>query len=384
MHGRSPRLGAESTRPGTINRAQVTLSSILFLAGGLGLLVLGADWLVRGSARLALLLGISPLVVGLTVVAMGTSAPEAVVTVGAVLGGRPEVALGNVVGSNILNILLILGLAALIAPIAVGSRLLRQDVPAMVALSLMVYLVGMNGVIGVWEGTLLLGLGIGYTWHRLKRSRAPEALPEKPKVSRSSVLAAGAPQGTVLSNLVLTVAGFVLLVVGARWLVGGAVDIGRALGVSELVIGLTVVAGGTSVPELAASLLAALRGEREIAVGNVVGSNLYNLTLVLGLGGILGPEGIPVSTGVLGFDLPFMVIVAVACLPIFFTGARIDRWEGALFVGYYLAYAACLFLKAVDHQVLPLFSGILWLFVIPLTAVTLGVIVFREVRGREA
>jgi cation:H+ antiporter len=362
----------------------VILSSILFLVGGLGLLVLGADWLVRGSARLALLLGISPLVVGLTVVAMGTSAPEAVVTVGAVLDGRPDVALGNVVGSNVLNILLILGLAALIAPIAVGSRLLRRDVPAMVGLSLLVYLVALNGVIGMWEGTLLLSLGIGYTWYRLKRARTPDAPPEEPKLSRAKVLAKGAPQGTVLSNLALTVAGFVLLVVGARWLVGGAVDIGRALGVSELVIGLTVVAGGTSVPELAASLLAALRGEREIAVGNVVGSNLYNLTLVLGLGGILGPDGIPVSTGVLGFDLPFMVIVAAACLPIFFTGARIDRWEGALFVGYYLAYAACLFLKAVDHQVLPLFSGIMWLFVIPLTAVTLAVVVFRELREREA
>jgi cation:H+ antiporter len=362
----------------------MTLSSILFLAGGLGLLALGADWLVRGSAHLALRLGISPLVVGLTVVAVGTSAPEAVVTVGAVLDGRPEVALGNVVGSNILNILLILGLAALIAPIAVGSRLLRRDVPAMVALSLLVYLVAVNGVIGAAEGGLLLALGIGYTWYRLRRARAPETPPEAPKLSRTRVLRAGKPQGTTISHLAFMVGGLVLLVVGARWLVGGAVDIGRALGVTELVIGLTVVAGGTSLPELAASLMAALRGEREIAVGNVVGSNLYNLTLVLGLGGLLGPDGIPVSTGVLGFDLPFMIIVAVACLPIFFTGARIDRWEGALFVAYYLAYAACLFLKAVDHQVLPLFSGILWLFIIPLTAVTLAVIVFREVREREA
>jgi cation:H+ antiporter len=362
----------------------VTLSSILFLAGGLGLLALGADWLVRGSARLALRLGISPLVVGLTVVAVGTSAPEAVVTAGAVLDGQPEVALGNVVGSNILNILLILGLAALIAPIAVGSRLLRRDVPAMVALSLLVYLVALNGVIGAAEGGLLVALGIGYTWYRLKRARGPEISPEAPKLSRTRVLKAGKPQGTMISHVGFMAGGLVLLVVGARWFVDGAVDIGRALGVTELVIGLTVVAGGTSLPELAASVAAALRGERDIAVGNVVGSNLYNLTLVLGLGGILGPDGIPVSTGVLGFDLPFMIIVAAACLPIFFTGARIDRWEGALFVGYYLAYAACLFLKAVDHQVLPLFSGIMWLFVVPLTAVTLAVIVFRELREREA
>lgn len=348
------------------------------------LLALGADWLVRGAARLAVLAGIPPLVVGLTVVAVGTSAPEAMVTLGAALDGRSQVALGNVVGSNVFNILFILGIAALVAPIAVSSRLLRLDVPVMVGLSLLVYLVALNGRIGLLEGSLLLGLGLGYTWFRVQRARRPPGPPEGPGLSRAKVLARDRPPGTVASNIAFTVGGLVLLVVGARWLVDGAVDVGRALGVSELVIGLTLVAGGTSLPEVAASLLAALRGEREIAVGNVVGSNLYNLTLVLGLGGIAAPDGIPVSTGVLGFDLPIMIIVAVACLPIFFTGARIDRWEGALFLGYYLAYLGCLFLQAVDHQVLPLFSGIMWLFVIPLTAITLAVIAVREVRARSA
>ena len=361
----------------------MTLSSLLLLAGGLALLVLGAEWLVRGSARLALLLGIPPLVVGLTVVAVGTSAPEAMVTLGAALDGRSQVALGNVLGSNVFNILLILGLAAVIAPIAVASRLLRLDVPAMVLLSVLVYLLALNGVIGPWEGGLLLALGAGYTGYRVWLARSRRIETPRPTVSREKAIRTGTPPGGLGKNLALTGAGLVLLAVGARWFVEGAIDVGRALGMSELVIGLTLVAGGTSLPEVAASIMAAFRGERDIAVGNVVGSNLYNLTLVLGLGGVASPGGIPVATGVLGFDIPFMIIVSVACLPIFFTGARIDRWEGALFLAYYVAYLGCLFLEAVDHDVLPLYSGIMWLFVIPLTVVTLGVIVVRELRARR-
>lgn len=361
----------------------MTPSTLLLLAAGLVCLALGADWLVRGAARLALRFGIPSLVVGLTVVAVGTSAPEAVVTVGAALEGRSQVALGNVVGSNVFNILLILGAVAVIGPVAVSSRLLRLDVPIMVAFSFLVYLMALSGAIGPWEGSALLFCGAAYTWFRVHRARRRPPDAERPKVSRDRVLKRPAPPGGLPVHLALVAGGLVLLVLGARWFVDGAVDVGRALGVSELVIGLTVVAGGTSLPEVAASVLAALRGERDIAVGNVVGSNLYNLTLVLGLGGVVSPGGIPVSTGVLGFDLPIMVIVAVACLPIFFTGSRIGRWEGVLFLGYYVAYLACLFLKAVDHEALPLFSGIMLLFVAPLTAFTLGVIVVREVRRRS-
>ena len=361
----------------------MTPTSLLLLGGGLAFLFLGAEWLVRGSARLALLLGIPPLVVGLTVVAVGTSAPEAMVTLGAALDGRSQLALGNVLGSNVFNILFILGVAALMAPIAVGSRLLRLDVPAMVLLSVLVYLLALNGSIGPWEGGLLLALGVGYTWFRVWLARSRRIERPRPTVSRERAIRPPKPTGGVWLNLAFTVAGLILLAVGARWLVDGAVDVGRALGMSELVIGLTLVAGGTSLPEVAASIMAAARGERDIAVGNVVGSNLYNLTLVLGLGGLASPGGIPVATGVLGFDIPFMIIVAVACLPIFFTGARIDRWEGALFLAYYGAYLGCLFLKAVDHEVLPLYSGIMWLFVIPLTAITLGVIMVRELRARR-
>jgi len=360
----------------------VTASSILFLVGGLALLTLGADWLIRGAARIALHLGIPSLVVGLTIVAVGTSAPEAVVTLGAALEGRSQVALGNVVGSNVFNILVILGLAAVIAPVTVSSRLLRLDVPILVGLSLLVYVVALNGRIAPWEGGLLLGLGVGYTWFRVRRARKGAGTHPRPRVSRDGLLAPQPPTGGLLRNTALVLGGLVLLVAGARWLVEGAVDVARAFDVSELVIGLTLVAGGTSLPEVAASLVAAIRGERDLAVGNVVGSNLYNLTLVLGLGGLASPGGIPVSTGVLGFDLPIMVIVAAACLLIFFTGSRIGRWEGTLFVGYYVAYLAALFLRTVDHDALPLFSGAMLLFVVPLTVFILALLLVREAGRR--
>lgn len=362
----------------------MTLSSLLLVVGGFVFLALGAEWLVRGAGRLAVLLGIPPLAVGLTVVAIGTSAPELVVTVGAALDGRSDVALGNVVGSNVLNILLILGVSALIVPLAVGSRLLRWDVPMLVVLSVLVFLLALDGRLGQREGALLLLAGAAYTWLRIRKARQTGIRDIPGVTSRGRALRSRPARTGVLRNVVLTLAGLVLLAAGARWLVDGAVDVARAMGVSELVIGLTLVAAGTSLPEAAASILAALRGERDLAVGNAVGSSLYNLTFVLGAGALAARGGIPVSPGVLGFDLPIMVIVAVACLPIFFTGSRIDRWEGAIFAGYYGAYVGCLFLKAVDHEALPVLSGVMLLFVVPLTVLTLGVITLREVRARRA
>ncbi|HVT44345.1 MAG TPA: calcium/sodium antiporter [Thermoanaerobaculia bacterium] len=348
------------------------IPTLLFIAG-LVLLVAGAEVLVRGASRLAVAVGISPLVVGLTVVAYGTSAPELAVSIQASLAGQPDVAVGNVVGSNIANILLILGLSALVAPLIVAQQLVRIDVPLMIGVSLLLLGMAYDGRVGRLEGGILVVGAIAYTLFAIIRSRKESRSVQQeyedefgPREPSSVWLDAG-----------LILAGLALLVVGARWLVNSATVFATALGVSELVIGLTVVAIGTSLPELATSVVAAIKGERDIAVGNVVGSNIFNILLVLGGASLFARDGMRVAPAVLSFDLPVMIAVAVACLPIFFNGL-IDRWEGGFFLIYFAAYTTYLFLKATQHDALPLLSGVMLWFVFPITAVTLGVLALRR------
>ena len=349
---------------------------VLFALGG-ALLVLGAELLVRGASGLAVAVGISPLVVGLTVVAFGTSAPEMAVTVGSAYAGQAEVALGNVVGSNIFNVLLILGVSALIAPLVVSSKLVRRDVPLMIGVSVAVLLLALDGRIGRIDGVLLFAGIIGYTVFLIRQSRRETADAEQEY--DQAIGEAGRPSAPPV-NVVLILVGLGLLVLGSRWLIEAAVATASALGVSELVIGLTIVAAGTSLPEVATSVMATIRGARDIAVGNVVGSNLFNLLAVLGLGGIVAPDGIPVPDGALTFDIPIMIGVAIACLPIFFTGYTIARWEAAVFFGYYLAYVAYLVLDAAEHGLAgQLGAAIAW-FVLPLTVLTIGITVARHQR----
>jgi cation:H+ antiporter len=354
--------------------------TILFLVAGLLFLVAGAEGLVRGASTLAERAGIPSLVVGLTVVAFGTSAPELAVSVGSSLGGQPDVAVGNVVGSNIFNVLFILGISALVAPLTAATQLVRLDVPLCIAVSAGTLLLALNGVIGRGEG-LLLGAGIAlYTTVLIVQSRSSSEPDPTEEAAPSDEEAVSSATGWAW-NLALVVGGLALLVLGARWFVEGAVALSRRFGVSELVIGLTVVAGGTSLPEAATSVLASLRGQRDIAVGNVVGSNLFNLLAVLGLSATVAPDGLPVSAPVLWFDLPVMIAVAVACLPIFFTGYSIARWEGGLFLGYYVAYTTYLVLGATQHDALSTFSVVMGAFVVPLTVVTLAVLSVRAWRA---
>ncbi len=342
----------------------------------------GAEFLVRGASRLATSLGVPSIIVGLTVVSIGTSAPELVVTVRSALAGSPELAVGNVVGSNIFNVLVILGLSAMIVPLVVSRRLIRRDVPLLIGVSFLVMFLARDGILSMGEGIVLMTGAALYLGQLVRsavhsgamRDDTPEGLRERPRPTPLMVA----------RDLAFVAGGLVGLVVGASWLVEGSVIVARALGVSELIIGLTLIAGGTSLPEVAASVVAAIRGERDLAVGNVVGSNLFNLLIVLGAGAAIAPGGIPVTEAVRGFDLPIMTAVAVACLPIFMTGARIDRWEGGVFLAYYAAYLAFIFLDAVGHDALPLFSGAMLLFVLPLTGLTLAVVVFRELRDRAA
>ncbi len=355
----------------------MTFSIALFFCLGLVLLVAGADILVRGASAVARRLGISPLIVGLTIVAMGTSAPELAVSVFAGISGEAEIALGNVVGSNICNVLFILGLSALVAPLPVAAQLVRQDVPLMIGASLLAYALAANGVISRTEGGLLLA-GLGFYLYFLYWN----ARKEKPS-NQAEGEDGNAPTGRLGLDILRMVVGLIALVVGARWLVDSAVTFAASMGVSKLVTGLTVVAVGTSLPELATSLIAAIRGERDIAVGNVVGSNLFNLLGVLGLTGFVSSEGVIVASSVLRFDFPVMLAVALACLPICFSGFRISRWEGAVFLFYFVAYILYLLLNASQSAGLPRFGLTMLFFVIPLTALTFAVIGWRSVRSRS-
>ena len=350
------------------------MTVLLFLVG-LAALVGGAEVLVRGASRLALATGLSSLVVGLTVVALGTSAPELAVGIDAVHGGSAGIAMGNVIGSNITNVLLILGVSALVLPLVVSRQLVRLDVPVMIVCSVLVLLLALDGSIGRWEGAFLTAAGAAYLALQVVAGRR-EGKDEVPAV-------ADGKSGRMLLDIGMIVAGLVLLVLGAGWLVDSAVVIAGRLGVSELVIGLTVVAVGTSAPELATSVIAAFRGERDMAVGNVVGSCVLNLLVVLGLTAVFAPAGVPVGNAAITFDLPVMIATAVACLPIFFTGHCIQRWEGAVFLGYYVAYTAYLLLDATGHDAQPAFGMVMMYFVVPLTVLTLAVVLVRSLRERR-
>lgn len=350
----------------------MTPMMLLTLVGGLVTLILGADWLVRGASRLAAKAGISPLVIGLTVVAFGTSAPELAVSVRSSLAGQADIAVGNVVGSNIFNILFILGLSAIIAPLIVRQQLIRMDVPLMIGLSLLVYIMSLDGLIGRFEGTLLFTGIIAYTVFLIIQSRRENRSAED-DFTREYAAEDQAGWKPWVINLGLVLIGLTLLVQGSNWLVSSATDLARSLGLSELIIGLTIIAAGTSMPEVATSVVAAIKGERDIAVGNVVGSNIFNILSVLGLAAVVAPTGVPVSPSAVAFDIPVMVAVAVMTLPIFFTNNLITRWEGGLFLFYYIAYTAYLVLDANRHDVLPLLSNVLLFGIIPITVVTLGV-----------
>ena len=365
------------------------LLNLLLLAFGIALLVVGAEFLVRGASRLASMMGMTSLVVGLTIVAFGTSAPELAVSIGASLSGRSDLAVGNVVGSNILNVLLILGASAAIVPLVVSRQLVRVDVPIMVGVSVLAWVLSMDGSLGRIDGAVLFSLIVAYIFFTIWQSRRSNRRDDKSAGDDAAATALGASDESETKTMqpklwvqcVMIVGGLVLLVTGARAVVHSSVEIARVLGVSELVIGLTIVAAGTSLPEVAASLVAAIRGERDIAVGNVVGSNIFNVLAILGAAAIVAPGGsVPISSAVLRFDFPVMTAVAVACLPIFFTGYSISRWEGFLFLGYYIAYLTFVIFSATDHYATEALGIAILYFALPLTVVTLLVTVSRRIK----
>lgn len=360
--------------------------TILLFILGLAFLILGAELLVRGASQMASRLGISPLIIGLTVVAFGTSSPELAVSIKSALSGQADIALGNVIGSNIFNVLFILGLSALIIPLKVSQQLIRFDVPLMIVLSVTVLLMAIDRTISHLDGGLLAAGLICYIAYAIytgiKDNKSEEtALPQQSVDTDTDTDSGGNGKSGWIYNILFALGGLVLLVLGSRWLVNGAVTFAGYLGVSEVIVGLTIVAAGTSLPEVVTSIIAALRGERDIAVGNVVGSNIFNIMGVLGLAGLFSSAGIEVSDGIFYFDIPVMIAVAFACLPIFFTGGTISRWEGVLLVGYYIAYTLFLVMAATRHESLQVFGTAMLYFVIPITAITLLVIVLHEWRS---
>ncbi|MDP9821010.1 cation:H+ antiporter [Nocardioides massiliensis] len=361
--------------------------SVILLAGGVAglvLLVVGGELLVRGGSALGVRLGLSPLVVGLTIVAFATSAPELAVSVGAALRDAPGLAVGNVVGSNIVNVLLVLGLAAVILPVAATSSLIRIDVPVLVAMSVLFLVLALDGSISTVDGMLLLAVLVLHTawsvWSSRRQTRAPAVGPDA--VAGSDVVPAEPRLGVPMAVLVIAL-GIAALLGGAELVVAAAREVATAFGLSDLVVGLTVVAIGTSLPELATSVIAAIRGEREIAIGNVVGSGIFNIGAVMGLTAIIAPSRVPVDPAAVNFDLPVMVLVAVVLLPLVFTGFEVARWEGVLLVAYFAAYVGYVLLDATGHDALPVLSGTLLWFALPLTLLLLVATTSYEVGRRR-
>lgn len=357
------------------------LLTLILFALGFVLLAAGAELLVRGSANLAEILGISKLIVGLTIVAFGTSAPELAVNLQAAYEQTPDIAVGNVVGSNILNILLVLGVAAVIRPISVHKRLIQWEVPLMIGVSILLLILSLDGQLDRWNGLLLSSGIVLYTLLALKSTRQ-NSEPSSKEESLSS--AKKSYHFHIILQIVFIIAGLGLLVQGSDWLVNGAVAIAQYYGISELIIALTLISIGTSLPELATVIVGTFRGEQELVVGNVVGSNIFNILLVLGFTTLISPISIEVSEAAIVFDMPVMIAVAVACLPIFFNNYLIERWEGTLFLAYYVAYASYLFFNATQHGALSTFSAMMLWFVMPLTLLTFLVLMWQGLKRQQS
>ncbi len=350
--------------------------TIVTLVAGLILLVAGAEGLVRGASRIALSFGISPLVVGLTVVAFGTSSPEMAVSVSAVRSGASDIAIGNVVGSNIFNVLFILGVCALVVPLVISWRLVRLEVPLMIGVSILLWVFILDGEIARWEAAILFAGAIVYTLWAIRASRKENAVAQE--MSAPGAEPPDTPSPWYI-NLGYVAVGLVLLVVGSNWMVGSAVEIAEGFGLSELVIGLTIVAAGTSLPELATSVLATIKGERDIAVGNIVGSSIFNILWVLGLSGLVAKNELQASSFLQNVDVPVMILAAAICLPVFFSGRNLmHRYEGFVFIVGYVLYVTYLVWNSSDSGAPGWYAPAVWFALVPPAVAVVLITAWRD------
>ena len=327
----------------------MTLHPALVFLGGLVVVVLGAEMVLRGAARIAGLLRIPPIVIGLTIVSVGTSTPELAVGITAAAEGRDALAVGNIAGTNLFNILLILGASALIRPLPLRLLSIRLDVPVMILAALGLIAMSADGVLGRAEGLAMIAVAGVYTVALVWLSRLESAAMRREFAEEYGAAASMSRPGLGLPatragigawNAALLVAGMALTVLGAELLVSGASTIARLYGVSDALIGLTIVAVGTSAPELATTLVATIRDDRDVAIGNLIGSSIYNVLVILGLTCVAAPGGLDVSRDILWIDLPLAALVAIVCLPVFRSERRVSRAEGGTFVAAYLLYFA--------------------------------------------
>ncbi|MHA7221217.1 calcium/sodium antiporter [Arthrobacter sp. RHLT1-20] len=309
----------------------------MLIVVGLAALIAGAELVLRAGTRLAARLGVSPLVIGLTVVSISTSTPELAVGVDAVWVGAGDLAVGNIAGTNLVNLLLILGLSALLRPLTLHGQILRFDLPMMALAAISVLLMTLDRTLSRTDGVLLVAIALIYTAVILRVSRQESASVRAEYEAEYAPPPRPSPKGRLVDT-VLLVAGIAVVVVGAHGLVGGSVDLAHQLGVSDALIGLTIVSIGTSAPELVTTLIATARNERDVAIGNLIGSSVYNIALILGVTTLTAPDGITVSEQLVQVDLPLMTAAVLLCIPVFLSGRRVHRFEGGLFVVLDLGY----------------------------------------------
>lgn len=312
--------------------------ALVWIIAGLVALILGAELIVRGGTRVAARLGIPPILIGLTVVSVGTSTPELAVGIEAAVRGNGALAVGNIAGTNTVNLLLIFGLSALLKPLAVSARTVRFDLPAMGVVAVGFMFLAWDGSLTRADGAVMVGGGLAYTiaiiYLSRRESRAIEA-------AFAREFAGGQPRNSNVPALwgsVALIAGIFVVVVGSDWLVDGSVALARKMGISEALIGLTIIAIGTSSPELVTSVVGTLRNDRDIAIGNLLGSSIYNILAILGITCLMPAVPLKVEPDLLAIDIPVMTAATLGCIPLFLTQRRVSRIEGGLLVASYLIY----------------------------------------------
>jgi len=353
-----------------------SMSPYLLFVIGLVVLIGSAELLIKNAVTLASTIGRSRLLIGMTVAALGTSAPELAIGVVGILEGTADVGVGNIVGSNIFNILIVLGIGALIAPLAVNRKTILRDIPILLGVYLLFFLMVLNGYLGIIESILLLIILAGYIFYlsRVSSERSESMMPEIGETEKAPL-----SRMALIGRLTLIVVSVALLAGGSHLMVTGVVAIAKSYGVSELTIGLTVVAAGTSLPEAATTLAAIRKGEHDLAIGNIMGSCLFNIIAVPALMSLITLSPLAVADDAFFTDLPVMILALIACLPIFFSGHRISRPEGFLFLVYYVCYALILYLRASDDSFLADYKTLFWVLVVSMFVITFGIITTRAV-----
>jgi cation:H+ antiporter len=358
------------------------MTVFLFILG-LAVLIGGAELFLRAVDKFGAAWSVSPVVMGLTVVAFATGAPELAISLQAAVDGKPDLVLGNILGSNIANILLILGIAGLVNPLKITNRIIRVDVPMVIIASTLLFVLAMDGLLSPLDGGIIFGALILYSifmYFQIRKDRINNklnGLAEQTDVDE--------PVTTLFYGkyILMLLGGLVLIVMGSRWMVASAVEIAGILGISELIIGLTIVSIGTSLPEVATSVAAVRHGDSDTAVANVMGSNLYNILLTLSLTVLIAPGAIDVSQEAINLDLPIMLIVAIACLPLFWPGKELGRKEAVGFLFYYGAYMTYLVFLAMQHPLKQTMETVMVWWIFPITACLIilkFILDFREKR----